>query len=358
MSNFKKIKVGLLGLGRVAEHHKKYLKNNKYLEVVSCCDFSKKKLISYQNFYNIKDIHQSIKSFSKSKVYDLAIISTPSGLHSLHSGILLKNRKHVLVEKPASLRPNDHLKLSRYAKTKKLFYDVILQNRYNSAIVFLKKILLKKTLGKILKINVRVNWCRDQNYYNDKWHGKWKLDGGVICQQAYHHIDILSNFFPGIKDIYAKKFNLSHKLQAEDTFVANCILKNNIILNFEATTAIKPHDIEANVVVFGSRGLLEIGGVGMNKILNYSLDNNKILNFKKYNQNFPTGYGLSHLKLFNEVGKKIRNKSFSSIFEPREIEQIIINIHNFYKASEIKKSIRYKKYNIYKNLGMDVKLKL
>ena len=224
MSNIKKIKVGLLGLGRVAEHHKKYLKDNKYLKVVSCCDQDTQKLKIYSKFFKIKDFHKSINSFSKSKNFDLAIISTPSGFHSSHSGILLKNKKHVLVEKPASLRPNDHLKLSKYAKNKNLFYDVILQNRYNKAIVFLKKILDKKILGKILKINIRVNWSRNQAYYNDKWHGKWSLDGGVICQQAYHHIDILSNFFPSIKEIYAKKFNLSHKLQAED-FIANCILK-------------------------------------------------------------------------------------------------------------------------------------
>ncbi len=357
MQVIKKIKVGLLGLGRVAEHHKKFLKNNKYLDVVSCCDKDINQLKTFSKFYKIKDTHRTINTFSKSKNFNLAIISTPSGFHSVHSSILLKNNKHVLVEKPASLRPKDHLKLSRYASKKNLFYDVILQNRYNNAIIFLKKVLNNKSLGKILKINIRVNWCRNQNYYNDKWHGKWRLDGGVICQQAYHHIDILSNFFPSIKEIYAKKFNLSHKLQAEDTFVANCVLKKNIILNFEATTAIKPHDVEANVIVFGDKGFIEVGGIGINKILNYSLDKSNKINFKRFNQNFPTGYGLSHLQLFNDVGKKLTNNDFVSIFKPKEIEQIIVNIHNFYKASESQKIIKYKKNNIYKNLGVNVKFK-
>ena len=84
---------------------------------------------------------------------------------------------------------------------------------------------------------------------------------------------------------------------------------------------------------------------------------NKYYNFKKHNQNFPTGYGVSHLKLFNEVGKKIINKNFKSIFNPKEIEQIIQNIHNFYNASETKKTIKFKKNNIYNKLGMDVKFK-
>ena len=55
MSNIKKIKVGLLGLGRVAEHHKKYLKNNKYLKIVSCCDKDVRKLESFsKNFIILK----------------------------------------------------------------------------------------------------------------------------------------------------------------------------------------------------------------------------------------------------------------------------------------------------------------
>ena len=178
-----KLSVGLLGLGRVAEHHKKYLLRNKFLKVSACCDTDKRSLEKFSNYYKTNNNYFSIKDFVKSKSFDLAIISTPSGLHSTHSKILIDNNKHVLVEKPAALKFGEHRNLYKLAKKKKVFYDVILQNRFNNAIVFLKNLLLKNHLGKILKVNVRVNWCRYQNYYQDNWHGKWKMDGGVICQR-------------------------------------------------------------------------------------------------------------------------------------------------------------------------------
>ena len=31
-----------------------------------------------------------------------------------------------------------------------------------------------------LFLPVRLRWCRKQDYYEDNWHGTWKMDGGVI----------------------------------------------------------------------------------------------------------------------------------------------------------------------------------
>ena len=344
-----KLKVGLLGLGRVADHHKNYLAKNKYLKVTACCDTDKTNLKKFSIFYKSKNNFLSINDFAKSKTFDLAIISTPSGLHSLHSKILITNKKHVLVEKPAALKVGEHLKLYKLAKRKKVFYDVILQNRLNKAIVFLKKLLTNNQLGKILKVNVRVNWCRYQSYYQDKWHGKWKMDGGVICQQAYHHIDILSFLFPEIKSIYAERMNLQNKLQAEDSFVTICKLKNDILLTFEATTAIRPKDHEASVIVYGTKGYAEIGGIAMNSIKNLAI-NRKFFNIKKYNENFKTGYGNSHSKVFDTVGNKILKKNLESINKFNEVEKTLSYIHNFYSASEIEKKIKFSKNKKFKFL--------
>ena len=116
-------------------------------------------------------------------------------------------------------------------KRSKVVYDVILQNRLNKAIVFLKKLLTNNQLGKILKVNVRVNWCRYQSYYNDGWHGTWKSDGGVINQQAIHHIDILRWLFGPIIEISSYTTKRMNKLEAEDTAVACFKLKNGGLEN-------------------------------------------------------------------------------------------------------------------------------
>lgn len=346
-----KINVGIVGLGRVSEHHKNYLKKNKRLNITACCDKDRTKLNNFSKYYNSKNNFTSIEEFSNSNSFELAIVATPSGDHFRHSKILLKKNKHVLVEKPASLRIGEHIKLFKLSNKKNLFYDVILQNRYNNAILYLKDILLKKKLGKIIKVNVRVNWCRYQEYYNDLWHGRWKMDGGVICQQAYHHIDILSNLFPQIISIYAEKYNLTNKLEAEDTFSALGKLKDGSTFNFEATTGMRPSDHEASIIVYGTNGYIEVGGVAINEIKRFKLNNNVINNFKKYNQKFKTGYGTSHKIVFEEVAQKIQKKNFKSLNNPHEVEKIICYIHNFYKSSESEKKIVFSKKNRFVRLG-------
>jgi UDP-N-acetyl-2-amino-2-deoxyglucuronate dehydrogenase len=346
-----KVNIGILGLGRVAEHHKLYLKKNKRINVSACCDLDSNKIEKFSKYYNSKNNFTSIKKFAASNSFELAIISTPSGFHYAHSKILLENKKHVLVEKPASLKINQHLNLFKLSKKKKLFYDVILQNRLNKAILFLKNALVKKKLGKILKVNVRVNWCRYQEYYNDIWHGKWKMDGGVICQQAYHHIDILSHLFPDISTIYAEKYNLSNKLEAEDTFSALGTFSDGSTFNFEATTAIRPNDHEASIIVYGDKGYIEIGGIAINEIKTFKLKKVIINNFDNYNQKFKTGYGTSHKIVFDEIAKKIQNKDYDSLNNPQEVEKTLCYIHNFYKSSKIQKKINFSKNNKFSKLG-------
>ena len=168
------------------------------------------------------------------------------------------------------------------------------------------------------------------------------MDGGVICQQAYHHIDILSYLFPEIKFIFAEKYNLQNKLQAEDSFFAICNLNKKINLTFEATTAIRPKDHEATVIVYGTKGFVEIGGIAINEIKNLEI---KRKNYKinNYNEDFKTGYGNSHKKVFETIGKQLLKKNFNSINEYSGVEKTISYIHNFYHASEQNKKFGTKK---------------
>ena len=54
---------------------------------------------------------------------------------------------------------------------------------------------------------MKLHWCRDQNYYSDDWHGKWNMDGGVINQQAIHHLDVLQWINGPLEKAYGSKSN-------------------------------------------------------------------------------------------------------------------------------------------------------
>ena len=84
----------------------------------------------------------------------------------------------------------------------KLF--VIKQNRFNLPVKKLKEAIDSGRFGKINLGTVRVRWSRDQSYYDqDKWRGTWALDGGVLANQASHHIDLLEWMLGEPLSVYA-----------------------------------------------------------------------------------------------------------------------------------------------------------
>ena len=141
--NKKKYKVALVGCGRVAKHYTKIIKQIKNIDIkiAAVCDTKKARAIEFSKKLNSKPYFNLKKMLKETKV-DLIIILTPSGLHYEHSNLALDYEFNVLVEKPISLLVSDAKKLYQKVKNKKLALCVGFQNRYNKAIVFLKKVLI------------------------------------------------------------------------------------------------------------------------------------------------------------------------------------------------------------------------
>ena len=341
--NKKIYKIALVGCGRVAQHYIKIIKQIKKtsIKIEAVCDTKKSKAIEMSKKINSKPYFDLKKMFKEIKV-DLIIILTPSGLHYEHSNLALNFGFNVLVEKPICLLPSDAEKLYRKAKSKKLLLSVGFQNRYNKAIVFLKNALNKKLFGKIVSISVVLRWCRFQSYYSDDWHGTWKFDGGVINQQAIHHIDALNYIFGPIKKVSSFIANRLNKLEAEDTCVSILELHNGALCTLEATTAARPKDFEASISVVGEKGMAKIGGIGLNKIDNWEMVKKKIdlKKIKKENsEKFPTGYGTSHKKIIPLFLNQTRNskKNYDNVIYSISTLRLI---HSIYSSSERSKTIK------------------
>ena len=110
------------------------------------------------------------------------------GIEQDTSKKIIENGNNLIVEKPLTLTVHQSEALKEAALKKNVILNVAFQNRLNPAIQILKKNFEKKRFGKVVTATVRLRWCRKQEYYNDAWHGKWFSDGGVINQQAIHHI--------------------------------------------------------------------------------------------------------------------------------------------------------------------------
>jgi len=352
----KKINIAFVGLGRVFEHYlyiiKKYKLKNFFIASISDIDPKKlnhyKKILKTDGFLNYKEI-LNIK-----KKIDLVIILTPSGLHYEHSLFFLKKKINVITEKPIVMIPKEGERLIKIAKKNKIMFGSVFQNRFNPSLKYLKSLLAKKALGEITGFSVKVLWCRYQSYYNDAWHGTWKYDGGVINQQAIHHLDAINWLVGPIEEVISYKFNALNKLEAEDSMVLLIKLKNGIVGTFQATTAARPKDIVAEISILGKNGYATVNGQALNNLGDVMLKNKKIkANKQKYSQKVRNGYGFGHGLFLKKIIKNLQKRINIPPVSSSESLFITRVIHAIYVSSETKKWVRINHNRIYNKLGFN-----
>ena len=354
-----KLKIGILGCGRVCEHYidKIFIPERvgDLYEIVACCDVDKVKSDNVGKKLSCQ-AYNNIDEFVKHKSMEMVVILTRSGQHYDHAKICLLSNLNVLVEKPLSLRIEHAEELINISSRKNKFCASIFQNRLNPAVEITKKAFENKRFGNLVSVSVRLRWCRFQDYYNDGWHGTWSQDGGVTNQQAIHHVDALTWICGEVESVCAISAKRENKLQAEDTLVAAIELKNGALATLELTTAARPEDIEASITITGTSGVVQIGGVALNKIEQWKfLDapDEEEETIKKFSEEVDNGYGISHYRQLKNVFQIYKiNGSNNVPFLATECLHTLKLIHSIYASVETGRKVSLSENLSSKKLGL------
>lgn len=306
------LKFALVGCGRIAKRHSELLGMDqiKGAKLVAACDIdlSKAKTIGQQfDIPYFSDMHQMIQEVP----CDVVVILTESGNHAKHAVELAKHGKHIVVEKPMALTLDDADAMIRACDLAGVKLFVVKQNRFNIPVVKLREALEQKRFGKLVLGTVRVRWCRPQEYYDQApWRGTWAQDGGVLTNQASHHVDLLEWMMGEVESVFAKGTTALAKIEAEDTAVVTLKFRNGALGVIEATTATRPKDLEGSISILGEGGTVEIGGFAVNKMKTWSFVDKQSGDddvMEQYSVNPPSVYGFGHQAYYEHVVDCIAN---------------------------------------------------
>jgi UDP-N-acetyl-2-amino-2-deoxyglucuronate dehydrogenase len=306
------LKFALLGCGRIAQRHSELLGNKQIQNaaLVAVCDLveSKAKKIGEQfKVPYFTDMHEMLSNVD----VDVVTVLTESGHHAKHVLEIAKYKKHIVVEKPMALTLEDADEMIKACDDAGAKLFVVKQNRFNVPVIKTREALEQGRFGKIFLGTVRVRWCRPQAYYDqDSWRGTWELDGGVLTNQASHHVDLLEWMMGDVESVHAMSTTALANIEAEDTAIVNLRFKSGALGVIEATTAVRPKDLEGSLSILGEKGTVEIAGFAVNKM--------KIWNFAesvagdedvmdKYSVNPPNVYGFGHQAYYEHVVDSIIN---------------------------------------------------
>lgn len=290
-------RVGLLGCGRISTRYLEIFRD-ELADMASVVAVADKVADRRQRMATALDTKEAdgIKSLLRAKP-DIVCVLTESGNHAEHALELLRSGVNVIVEKPIALRIEDAEKLGEEAAKRGLICAEIKQNRFNPAVRFLREAIDADRFGRMVAAGVRVHWCREQPYYEDGWHGTWAMDGGVLSQQAIHHLDALRWLGGPVEAVCASGRAVLNSLEAEDTAVAVVKFESGAMGTIEATTSARPRDFEASLHLVGEKALAKIGGLAMNLVETWApvmprAGDETVV--ERFSREVPTGYGLSH----------------------------------------------------------------
>ena len=310
------IRFALLGCGRVSKRHSDLLGQGeiKGASLAAVCDVVEDKAKALGEKFGVPwftDMHEMMETAGDQ--IDAVSILTESGKHAEHTIALAPYKKHLVVEKPMALSISDADQMIAACAENHVKLFIIKQNRFNVPVVKTREALEANRFGKMVMGTVRVRWCRPQAYYDqDAWRGTWALDGGVLTNQASHHVDLLEWMLGDVESVFAKSRTALVDIEAEDTAVVVLKFRNGALGIIEATTATRPKDLEGSLSLLGEKGTVEIGGFAVNhmKVWNFTDevdDADEIM--EKYSVNPPSVYGFGHKEYYDHVVSCIENNT-------------------------------------------------
>jgi len=304
----------LVGCGRIAKRHSELLGLNQIqnARLVAVCDLVREKAEKIATQFSVPhftDMHEMMRAVN----IDVVVVLTESGKHAEHVVALSPYGKHIVVEKPMALTLDDADAMIRACDESGAKLFVVKQNRFNVPVLKLRQALKAGRFGKLVLGTVRVRWCRHQAYYDqDPWRGTWALDGGVLTNQASHHVDLLEWMMGEVDSVFAMSTTALANIEAEDTAVVTLRFRNGALGVIEATTAARPIDLEGSISILGEGGTVEIGGFAVNqmKVWNFAQqenDDDKVM--AEYSVNPPNVYGFGHQAYYEHVVDCILNNA-------------------------------------------------
>lgn len=175
-----KLKVAVIGTGTMGINHVRVYSELEDVELVSIADLNKKKNQQIKNKYKIKTYTNYNEMLEKEEL-DVVSVAVPTIHHHSVALDVLDKGINLLLEKPISSTIEEAEEIIKKAKEKNVKLMIGHIERFNPAVLNLKKRIIEGELGKVYKVDVnRVGPIPNRIQ-----------DVGVTIDLAVHDIDIM-----------------------------------------------------------------------------------------------------------------------------------------------------------------------
>lgn len=275
----KKLKVGIIGTGWIAESHIQQYNVMPDVEVVAMADLIPGKAEAFKEKWGVKgDVHfyPDHKSMIDNEELDAVSVCTYNATHAECTMYALEHGINVLLEKPMCVTLDEAADIVRAEKKSGKILSIGFQPRYDANMQMIKKIVESGTLGEIYYI--QTGGGRRRGIPNSTFIEKKTAGIGALGDIGCYSLDMVLNAigYPTPKTVSGYKsafFGTSTEYQSEydakrfnvDDFAAAFIRlepgkygdKDGIILDFRIAWAMHV-DTPGDTIIFGKKAALRI----------------------------------------------------------------------------------------------------
>jgi UDP-N-acetyl-2-amino-2-deoxyglucuronate dehydrogenase len=259
---------GLLGCGHVAHRHARALLDGRVpgVQLAAVADNNVARANAFGRQYGVASF-ASIDRMVLGSNLDIISILTPSGLHAQHIREAIEHDLVIVVEKPLALSVDDVDQILACCKVRSIRLFVVMQYRLNPILRELRGALDRHILGDLNYGSVRVRLSRPQEYYaREPWRSKRALDGGVLFNQAIHHLDLMVWMMGPVASAMATSARRMADIETEDVVAATLRFTSGALGSIEAMTCVRPEDLECEISVLGSFGSIVVFGPRLTEV--------------------------------------------------------------------------------------------
>lgn len=301
--NMKKINLGIIGCGYWGPNFVRNFSQMPGVRIAGICDMSPEKLAHIKHAYPTIPTYRNYNRLLKSNKLDAVIISTPAATHYTITKEALMDNKHVLVEKPISMKREEAEELIILSDKVKKVLMVGHTFLYNPAVKKIKEVIEQKKLGKIYYIH-----SRRTNL------GPIRKDVNAIWDLSPHDISIINYLlgkYPIEVSAYSQRF-LSHVL--DDVGFVILRYPHNVLVHLHASW-LDPKKIR-EMTIIGDKKMLVYEDTNTNEPIRLY---DKSVMKKKYDREYRT---------YEEFQLIIKNGQVNSLNVPAQ-EPLKIECQHF-----------------------------
>jgi predicted dehydrogenase len=255
MNDKNKIKIGIIGMGRMGITHYSIINSHPAVKLESIADPSGFVLSMMNKYLPIRTFKDYIELFNESKI-DAVLVCTPPNFHFPIIQKAAENGIHVFVEKPFTTKLNESSELARIYSVNGLVNQVGYVNRFNDIFGKVKEFINNRVIGKVIRFKSEMFSCTiSKSDGSSGWRNSRESGGGAVFEMASHAIDLV-NFLIGKPDkVTGSSLNHIYSKNVEDavssTFLYSNGMSGTIYINWSDTSYRKPTN---KIEIFGDGG--------------------------------------------------------------------------------------------------------